>query len=86
MENTNLDAAAYSSSKGGTLFKYLRPGERFMFDASNLRDYLAGYGKAECVLVKTKHGYRHEIGGRQFGTGARVTVYRIGLGAEELSS
>jgi hypothetical protein len=65
-------AAAWAQSLGlgETLFKNLPVGARFVFDRDHAsRDYQ--------ILVKTANGYRHEIGGRQFKTGARTACFSL---------
>lgn len=55
---------------GGTLFKSLPIGARFVFSKDHA-------DKPYAILIKTRRGYRHEIGGRQFTTGARTATFRL---------
>ena len=70
--NAERDADAYIfGGNSCTLFKNLLPGELFVTNPEYAdKDY--------CILIRTKNGYRHKIGGRQFTTGARVACYKIG--------
>lgn len=63
----DLDAALSGS---GVLFKHLKAGDRFVFNKDD-KD------RPHCILVKTCHGYRHEVDGRQWKTGARTAVHPI---------
>jgi hypothetical protein len=57
-----------SLGQGDTLFKNVPVGARFVFRRDEAdKDY--------CILVRTARGYRHEVGGRQFTTGARVGCF-----------
>jgi hypothetical protein len=56
---------------GETMFKSLPTGARFVFSRDDA-------GKPYAILVRTANGYRHEIGGRQFKTGARTACFRLG--------
>lgn len=71
-EERDADAALWGKALFGavTIFKALHPGERFVFNHED-KD------RAQYVLVKTAHGYRHEIGGRQWKTGARTAVFPL---------
>ena len=67
--NSERDADAYLCGKpGATLFKNVGIGKEFVFRPDHA-------DKDFCILVRTKNGYRHKIGGRQFTTGARVPCY-----------
>lgn len=67
---TERDVAALAAVPGATLFKYLNVGTRFVFDPTHATI-------SACVLVKTERGYRHEVGGKQWKTGARVACYPL---------
>jgi len=64
------DLAALLETKGGTLYKYLEIGDRFVFSMDHA-------DKPYAILVKTARGYRHEVGGNQFTTGARTAVFKL---------
>lgn len=55
---------------GNTIYKALRNGDRFVFCVDHA-------DKPYAILVKHKNGYRHEIGGRLFKTGALTAVFKI---------
>lgn len=63
-------AAAQWLNLGETLFKNLPIDARFVFS----RDHI---DKPYAILIKTMYGYRHEIGGGQFTTGARTACFRL---------
>jgi len=66
-----IAALAWARHVGAsTTFSLLPVGARFVFNADDV-------DKPYAVLVRTKGGYRHEIGGRQWRTGARVACYRL---------
>ncbi len=64
------DVAALVATPGSTLFKYLTLGTRFVFDPAHA-------SMEACILIKTANGYRHEVGGKQWKTGARTACYRL---------
>lgn len=73
MSNTpDLDAELWvrELGLGETLFKSLPVGARFVFDREDAQ-------RPHCILVKTASGYRHEVGGRQWKTGARTACCRL---------
>lgn len=61
-------AAAKVFGMGETLFKNIPLGARFVFSMDHA-------DKPYAILVRTKGGYRHEVGGRQFTTGARTACF-----------
>jgi hypothetical protein len=70
-EMSEADQAALAQVRAGaTLFKSLETGARFVFNPDDA-------DRPHCVMVRTARGYRHEIGGRQWSTGARVACYRL---------
>ena len=68
----DADAALWAGvlDMGETLFKCLPIGSRFVFSREHARQPYA-------ILIKTKNGYRHEVGGRQFKTGSRTACFRL---------
>ena len=56
---------------GETMFKSLPVGARFVFRKEDA-------DRPHCILVKTANGYRHEVGGRQWKTGARTACFIAG--------
>ena len=55
---------------GRTLFKNIPMGARFVFFAGQI-------DRPECILIRTASGYRHEIGGRVWKTGARTACVTL---------
>jgi len=53
-----------------TKFKFVPIGARFVFNPEHI-------GHPHCILVRTRRGYRHETGGRQFKWPARNVVFRL---------
>ena len=72
MFNSDCDADASVWARvlgmGPTMFKSIRPGQRFVFSMDHI-------GRPYAILVKTANGYRHETGGRQFRTGQRTACF-----------
>ena len=72
--NAEQDADACTWARalgmGPAMFKSLPVGARFVFSADHA-------DKPYAILVRTAHGYRHEIGGRQFTTGARTACFAL---------
>jgi hypothetical protein len=69
----DADAALWAARLHGvppTLFKNVPVGARFTFRPDEA-------GRPHAILVRTANGYRHEIGGRQWRTGARVPCFLI---------
>ncbi|MBY0561522.1 hypothetical protein [Hyphomicrobium sp.] len=77
MNNDDRDADACLWAKelglGETLFKSVPLGARFVFD----RDH---FGKDYAILIKCANGYRHEVGGRIWSTGARTACFVLDNG------
>jgi hypothetical protein len=69
----DLAALVAADADGGTLFKYLSVGDRFVFSKDHA-------DKPYAILIKTATGYRHEVGGKLFKTGARTAVFKIADG------
>lgn len=71
-DEADADASAWARvlGMGGWMFKSLQPGDRFVFQKEDA-------DKPHCILVKTTHGYRHEVGGRQWKTGARTACFKL---------
>ena len=55
---------------GETLFREVAVGQRFVFQKDDCE-------RPHCILLRTKTGYRHEIGGRIFKTGARTACFLL---------
>lgn len=56
---------------GETMFKNIPVGSRFvMFNRENAEH-------ESCILIRTKSGYRHEVGGRVWKTGARTACFLL---------
>jgi hypothetical protein len=72
--NTERDADAAIWARtlglGETQFKNLPVGARFVFNKDDA-------DRPFCILVKTARGYRHEVGGRHWKTGARTACFRL---------
>lgn len=65
----DLDALLWATKTvGTTIFKYVPEGAHFVFNREDAE-------RPHAILVRTKHGYRHLIGGRQWKTGARTAVH-----------
>lgn len=69
------DQAASSQARafdmGETIFKNLPIGARFVFQKHEA-------DKPYAILIKTSpRGYRHEVGGRQWDTGARAACFKL---------
>lgn len=72
--NDDLDAAACAAARllgmGETMFKSLPIGARFVFRREDI-------GTAYGVMIRERHGYRHEAGGRLWRTGARTACFML---------
>ena len=66
----DADASVWARAlgMGPTMFKSIRPGQRFVFSMDHI-------GRSHDILVKTANGYRCETGGRQFTTGQRTACF-----------
>jgi len=67
INDRDLDAALCGT---GTMFKHLAEGDRFVFNPDDAQ-------RPYAILIKTKNGYRHEVGGRKWKTGARTAVHPL---------
>ena len=70
MQDYEILAQARAFGLGDSLFKHLPIGARFVFSREDM-------ARPHCILVKHANGYRHEIGGRLWKTGARTACYKV---------
>ena len=72
MSATNAEIRAWGEPLrgAGSLFKDIPTGARFVFRADQA-------DSAACILIRTPSGYRHEIGGRVWKTGARTACHLL---------
>ncbi len=64
------ELATLAERPGATLFKWLPVGTRFVFNRDDAE-------RPHAVLIRTARGYRHEVGGREWRTGACAACYRL---------
>ena len=73
IDDRDIDAGLWAASLGlgNALFKGLAVGDRFVFNRDDV-------DRPHCVLIKASaRRYRHEVGGRQFETGAHTACWKI---------